>query len=60
MDLPIGIVGATAIACVLYVLLSLVLCTMVASPKVESPFLGKGLPVHCNIAGLYQPFMLYT
>lgn len=56
MDLPIGIVGATAIACVLYMLLSLVLCAMIASPKVGRPFLGTDIPIHNVDARLEKAF----
>lgn len=40
IDIPIGIVGATAIACVLYMLLALVLCAMVPSAQMDpaAPF----------------------
>ena len=59
VDLPIGIIGATAIACVLYMLLSLVLCAMIASPKVESPVLGIGLPNHCWMCSALLTIRLY-
>ena len=59
VDLPIGIVGATAIACVLYMLLSLVLCAMIASPKVESHLMGTGLPIHCLMCSASFTICMY-
>ncbi len=61
VDIPIGIVGATSIACVLYMALALVLCAMVPAAQMDpaAPF-ASAFAMLAPAGGAWRAAFLHT
>lgn len=61
VDIPIGIVGATSIACVLYMALALVLCAMVPATQMDpaAPF-ASAFAMLAPAGGAWRGAFLHT
>ena len=62
VDIPIGMIGATSIACVLYVLLALVLCAMVPAAQLDpaAPFASAFAALASAGSGAWRAAFLHT
>ncbi len=62
VDIPVGMIGATSIACVLYVLLALVLCAMVPAARLDpaAPFASAFAALASAGSGAWRAAFLHT
>ena len=62
VDIPVGMIGATSIACVLYVMLALVLCAMVPAARMDpaAPFASAFAALASPGSGAWRAAFLHT